>query len=307
MKQHIFRLILVLLLLLGGSSALGHAIGGQAGMLYGALAALCLSGSLLWFADRLVLRVASARRLTNEQYTWLPQMVRTLARRASIPPPHLYIIDHPTPNAFAVGRNPYHSAVTITTGSTQLLTREELAAVVAHELAHIQQRDTLLATSGAALASISMSALTLRQWRPALNQETAQADKHNMRHLRAMLLFVATPIAALCMQAGTWQRREYGADTQGAAILGSPLPLASALEKIDWAVRHMPLPTNPGLAALYFVNPIAEAWRKPLGLLHTLPDTTQRVARLRTLIQQHQPALPAHLYLSDYPEMLQTE
>jgi heat shock protein HtpX len=250
--------VLKLAMLLIGLSVLflaaGQVLGGPSGM---ALAAVCalLLGGVCAFSDQLILRMSGARRLAPQEAGWLVQLIEDLARRAALPLPKIYIIESPTPNAFAIGRHPDHGAVVITSGLTRLLTRDELAGVIAHELAHIKHRDTLLSAAVATLAGTMAP------------------------------LMVVTPLVALLIRLGMPRIREYQADELGASILGDPLPLASALEKIEWAMQQMPMRSNPAMAPLYFVHPLSDG-NNVLRLFRTHPPTEHRIACLRSLAQR---------------------
>jgi heat shock protein HtpX len=175
--------------------------------------------------------------------------------------------------------------IVITSGLTRLLTRAELAAVIAHELAHIKHRDTLPSTVVATIAGMIALIATGGPWgawfRPAANEQTEQA-KH---WLGKVLLVIVTPIAAMLIRLGMSRTQEYLADECGAALLGDPLPLASALEKVEWATQQIPMRSNPGMAPLYFVHPLSDAV-DVLRMFRTHPPTEHRIACLRSLAQR---------------------
>jgi heat shock protein HtpX len=282
---------LLLLFALSG----GHHIGGPVGALVGALLVLLVGAGIYWWADALILRMAGARRLKSGELPWLGQRVAELAHQAGLPSPRIYLIDSSTPNAFATGRAPAQSSVAVTTAITNLLTHDELAGVLAHELAHIRQGHTAITTMTALLAGGLAIFFCPRCW-PALPTSAQHSDTvKRSGWLYMLLLAMMTPFAALFVQLGSTRGREYQADAQGAALLGDPLLLASALEKIEWAAREMPMHSNPGLASLYFVSPLPQH----VGMLrffNTHPSTANRVALLRTLARQgwpDKPALPA--------------
>jgi heat shock protein HtpX len=280
--------LLALLLLLALSG--GHHIGGPAGALLAVLLVLLVGAGIYWWADALILRMAGARRLGPTELPWLWQRVTELAHQAGLPPPALYLIDSATPNAFATGRTPARSSVAVTTSITHLLTHDELAGVLAHELSHIRQGHTPITTVSALLAG-GLSVLFCPRCWPTLPAR-AQPESERMSWLYTLLLGLLTPFAALFVQLGSTRGREYQADAQGAALLGDPLLLASALEKIEWAAREMPMHSNPGLASLYFVSPLPRH-AGMLRFFNTHPSTANRVALLRTLARQGWPDKPA--------------
>lgn len=265
-----------------------QALAGSTGLLLIAALALLAAGCVCWFSDRLILRMSGARQLATDEAPWLVCMVDELARRAQLPMPGVYIIDSPAPNAFATGRDPAHGVVAVTTSITQLLTRDELAGVIAHELAHIKSRDTLISAVVATLtgtltmiATIDQGAIFSHLYHLVTGNQQSSPCR-GIPWLEAVLLLLVAPLAVPLIRLGMSRAREYQADAVGAAILGDPLPLASALEKIEWAAQQMPMRSNPGTAPLYFVNPLSGR-SKVLRLYSSHPPTTERVACLRAL------------------------
>jgi heat shock protein HtpX len=232
--------------------------------------------------------MAGARRLGPDELPWLWGRVAELAHQAELPPPTIYLIDSSTPNAFATGRAPTHSSVAVTTALTHLLTHDELAGVLAHELSHIRQGHTTIATMTALLAGGLAVVFCPKCW-PALPARAQQGTTtRRTGWLHAILLALITPFAALIVQLGSARGREYQADAQGAALLGDPLLLASALEKTEWAAREVPMRSNPGLSLLYFVSPLPQQ-AGMLRFFNTHPTTASRVALLRKLARQGWP------------------
>lgn len=259
---------------------LGQAVGGTGGMIIAVVFALLMNGSAYWYSDTLVLKMAGARPLDEHELPWLHDMVTRLAQRADLPRPKMYVIDSDTPNAFATGRSPRHGVVAVTTGVMRLLTRDELAGVIAHELAHIKHRDTLLSAIVATVAGAITMIANMGQW--ALIFGGFSSDDEDGGGLLGGLvwLFVA-PIAASLIQLGISRAREFQADAGGAKILGDALPLASALEKLEWAAKRQPLAASPATASLYIVNPLSGG--SALKWFSTHPPTKERIARLRAL------------------------
>jgi heat shock protein HtpX len=253
---------------------LGFTLGGPRGAAFALLFAGGMNLFTFWNADKIVLRMHNAKEMTAADCPKLVGLVRALSLRAGLPMPKVYIIDSPHPNAFATGRNPGNAAVAATTGLLALLEREEVEAVMAHELGHIRNRDTLVMTMTATIAgAISM----LANFGFVFNNG-ARANPLAM----IAAVFVA-PFAAMLVQLAISRTREYGADRAAAEICGNPLALASALAKLHHAARRIPNPVatrNPAAAALYIV-PGAGGGRDRLFSTH--PDTANRIAALEQL------------------------
>lgn len=278
------RNVITLTVLLTALSVLfvliGRLAGGTGGMLVAVVFALLLNGGAYWFSDKLVLRMAGARPLAPNELPWLHETVAQLARRAGLPLPKLFVVDSDTPNAFATGRSPRHGVVAVTTGITRLLTRDELAGVIAHELAHIKHRDTLLSAIVATVAGAITFIANLGQW-ALIFGGLGGDDEEGQGLLGGLLWLFVAPIAATFIQLGISRAREFQADAGGAAILGDPLPLAGALEKLEWAARREPMAATPATASLYIVNPFSGA--KALRWFSTHPASEERIAKLRAM------------------------
>lgn len=292
MNRNNWKLAALLLLFAAVLILTGQTIGGLSGAAVASLLAVVVCGSLYLRSDTLVLRMSGARQLAPDEIPWLTQMVSDLAERAQVPTPALYLLDSPTPNAFATGRTPARGVVAVTTGITQLLTREELAGVIAHELAHIKHRDTRISAIVATIAGGLTACCTLGRWTlfTDIRAQTVAPRRPVPIGLAYLMFLLVAPIALALVRSGISRSSEYDADAGGASILGDPLPLASALEKIDWAIHQMPMSSNPGTAPLYFVNPV----RCESGLLRFFspyPETDKRIARLRALTH-HSSSLP---------------
>jgi heat shock protein HtpX len=253
---------------------LGFTIGGPRGAILALLVAGGMNLFTFWNADKIVLRMHNAREVDAAACPKLTGMVADLARRANLPMPRVYIIDSPHPNAFATGRNPDNAAVAATTGLLGLLDRDEVAAVMAHELAHVKNRDTLVMTMTATIAgAISMLANFGMFFR---------GDGRGNALAMLLAVFVA-PFAAMIVQLAISRTREYGADRLGSEICGNPGALASALAKLHQAAPRIPNPVaerNPAAAALYIV-PGAATFRDSLFSTH--PDTGNRIAVLQEM------------------------
>lgn len=260
---------------------IGRGVGGTGGMILAGIIAVVMNGGVYWFSDRVVLRMAGAREVPPAESPWLHEMVARLAQRAGLPMPKVYVVESETPNAFATGRSPSKGVVAVTTGITRILTREELAGVIAHELAHIKHRDTLLSAIVATIAGAITLIANIGQWTLIFGGLSGDDEEGGDSLLGNLLLLFVAPLAATLIQLGISRAREFQADAGGARILDDPLPLASALEKLEWAARRVPMAANPAVAALYIVNPLRGAG--VLRLFRTHPPTEDRVARLRAL------------------------
>ena len=252
---------------------LGYMFGGSGGAMIALLVAAGMNLFTYWNADKIVLRMHNAREVDMATAPDFYGMVRDLARNAGLPMPRVYIVDDPSPNAFATGRNPEHAAVAATTGLLQMLNRDEVAAVMAHELGHVRNRDTLVMTMVATIAgAISMIANFALFFRGGNGQ--------GGNPVAAILAVLVAPFAAMIVQMAISRTREYGADKAGAEISGNPAALASALARISGAARHRPtqaVAQNPAAAQLYIVPTSVS------DLFSTHPATEKRIAALQAM------------------------
>jgi heat shock protein HtpX len=262
----------------------GGALGGRGGMVIALVFAALMNFGMYWFSDKLALKMSGAREVSEGEQPALHAMVERLSQRAGIPKPRVYLIDSEQPNAFATGRSPSKGAVAVTTGISRLLTSDELAGVVAHELAHIKHRDTLISAVAATAAGAITMLADMAMWALMFGGLGGDDEEGGVGGLvgGVLMLFVA-PIAATIIQLAISRTREYRADAGGATILGDPLPLASALEKLEWAAGRTPSPTRtPAVAHLYIVNPL-RGGSGLLNLFRTHPASEERIRRLRAL------------------------
>ena len=274
-------------ILLAGLTALfmgvGFLIGGQTGALIALLFAGGMNLFAYWNSDRMVLSMHGAQEVDERIAPDLVRMVRDLANRAGLPMPRVYIMDNPQPNAFATGRNPEHSAVAVTTGLLNMLGHDEAAGVIAHELAHIKNRDTLIMTITATIAgAISM----LAQF--GMFFGGSRDNNHGFGIIGTLAMVILAPIAAMLVQMAISRTREYAADDLGARIVGRPMSLASALAKISSGAQQIPNDTaeqNPATAHLFIINPLTggHGWD---NLFATHPSTENRIAALQQLAAQ---------------------
>ena len=270
-------------LLLAAMTALlltvGYLLGGQGGVMIAFVAALAMNGYSYWNSDKLVLRMHGAREVTRAQAPDLYGMVEQLARRGDLPMPKVYLIETEQPNAFATGRNPDNAAVAVTRGLLRACDSEELAGVIAHELAHVKNRDTLTMT---VTATIAGAIGFLSQF--AFFFGGARNNNNPLGAIGTILVMILAPIAAALVQMAISRAREYEADRIGAAICGRPMWLARALQKIEAVARGVVNPQaerNPATAHLFIINPLRMGGVD--GLFRTHPQTEDRVRRLRQL------------------------
>ncbi|MBS7543634.1 zinc metalloprotease HtpX [Ancylobacter oerskovii] len=280
-------------ILLAGMTALfmavGYMIGGSGGMMIALVVAAGMNVFSYWNSDRMVLSMYGAREVDRASAPEFVGMVEQLAARADLPMPRVYIIDSPQPNAFATGRNPSHAAVAASTGLLNALSREEVAGVMAHELAHIKHYDTLTMTVTATLAgAISMLA------------NFAMFFGHNRENnnpfgvIGTILMMILAPLAAMVVQMAVSRSREYVADREGALICGQPMWLASALAKISnyaHQVPNMEAERNPATAHMFIINPLSG--ERMDNLFSTHPATENRIAALEALAREMGGAAPA--------------
>lgn len=259
--------------------ALGGVVGGRTGMVIAFVVALAMNAISLWKSDKMVLRMFGAREVDQNSAPELVDMVHELARRAELPPPRVYVMQNPQPNAFATGRNPANSAVAVSTGLLDVLNREEIAGVVAHELAHIKNRDTLTMMVAASIGgAISMLAQYLQFGMLFGGQRD---DRGGVGFIGALIAMIAAPFAAMLVQTAISRSREYQADKLGGMIVGNPLWLASALQKIDKRARGImneQAEAVPAAAHLFIINPLTG--RGVDNLFSTHPNTENRIKEL---------------------------
>jgi heat shock protein HtpX len=278
-------------MLLAGMTALfmgiGYLIGGASGAMIALVVAAGTNLFAYWNSDRMVLSTYGAHEVDARTAPDLYAMVAELAQRAQLPMPKVYIMDNPQPNAFATGRNPQNAAVAVTTGLMQSLTREELAGVVAHELAHIKNHDTLLMTITATLAgAISMVA--------QFGMFFGGNRNNGPGIIGSIALMILAPLAAMLVQMAISRTREYAADELGARICGQPMWLASSLAKIAGAAQHIPneeAERAPATAHMFIINPLSGQGMD--NLFSTHPATENRIAALQQLAGQIAPHAPS--------------
>lgn len=260
--------------------AVGYLVGGNGGMAIAFVFALIMNFGSYWFSDKIVLSMYRAKEVTREQSPKFYDMVAQLAQNANIPMPKLYIIEDDTPNAFATGRNPAHAAVAATTGILRGLNNEEMAGVIAHELAHVKHRDILTGTIVSTVVGTITFIAQMAQWAMIFGGRSDDDDNGGL--IGSLVLMIVAPIAATLLQLAISRSREYSADAGGAEISRNPLALASALEKISYgneqkAIDH----AGPATAHMFIINPLRGGGINKLFSTH--PPIEERVARLRQI------------------------
>ena len=279
---NLFKTALLLGVLTSVLVLLGGALGGQHGMLLGLIMAAVMNFGAYWFSDKMALAMSGAQPIDESQAPELHRIIRNLATRAQIPMPRVYVIPEDAPNAFATGRNPEHAAVAVTEGITRILDQEELEGVLAHELAHIRNRDTLIMTVAATLAGAITYIAHMAQFAAFFGGGRRDDDEgHSGGVFGTLALAILAPIAATLVQLAISRAREYQADATGARIAGRPWGLAKALEKMEMTASMARMQPAPATAHLYIVNPLTGGGLASLFSTH--PPIQERVARLRAM------------------------
>ncbi|HLG51136.1 MAG: zinc metalloprotease HtpX [Chloroflexi bacterium] len=274
--------------LLAGLTALllvvGQVLGGSGGLTIALILALGMNALSYWFSDRIALAMTGAREVSLAEAPELHALVARVAAMARLPKPRVYIIDSASPNAFATGRDPGHAAVAVTTGILRVLSPEELEGVLAHEMAHIRNRDTLIATIAATIAGAITYLAQMGQWAFMFGGYGGRRDDREggLAGLEALLMIILAPLAAVLIQLAISRSREFNADATGARITGNPLALADALERLERAIAYRPMTNVPAVTApLFIMNPLGPGMLQKLFSDH--PPTAERVARLRKM------------------------
>jgi heat shock protein HtpX len=261
--------------------AIGYAIGGTSGLLPAFVIALVMNFVSFWFSDVIALKAHGAEPLPREQAPWIYDIVERLSARAGIPTPPIYVVPTDTPNAFATGRSPTHAAVAVTQGLLGAMSPREVEAVLAHELSHVKNRDTLTMTVVATIAgAISMLGGMLR-WGALLGGFGGDRRRDERGGLELLFLAIVAPLVALLIQLAISRGREYAADESGAELSGHPDALAEALLRLESDNRAMPFDRAPAMAHLFIVNHLSG--RGLTRLFSTHPSIEDRVARLRAM------------------------
>jgi heat shock protein HtpX len=261
---------------------MGSAIGGTTGMVFAFAMACAMNFFSYWFSDKIVLKMYGAQEVGEHDHPSFYGMVRRLALQAGLPMPKVYIIPDDSPNAFATGRNPQHAAVAATEGVLRILSPEELEGVMAHELAHVQNRDILIGTIAATFAGAISMLGSMLQWGAMLGAGRNDDEEGGGGLIGSLVMAILAPIAAMLIQLAVSRSREYLADESGARICGRPLALANALSKLHNASHMLPMQqARPATAHLFIVNPLSGG--SLLKLFSTHPPMEERIERLEAL------------------------
>src|SRR5256886_8350325 len=275
------RTTLLLGLLTGLLLWVGQALGGAQGLVVALVFAAVMTLGSYWFSDRIVLRMYGAQELQPEQAPELYGIGRERAAGGHMPMPRVYLIPSDSPNAFATGRSPEHAAVAVTEGILRLLTPDELRGVLAHELSHVHNRDTLISAIAATLAGVVLMVARMAQWAALFGGLRRDEREEGGGALGFLALVIVAPLSATLIQLAISRAREYEADASGARILHRPQELASALEKIATVSGRIPLPAGPATAHLWIVSPLRGD--RLANLFSTHPPIEERIRRLRAM------------------------
>lgn len=262
---------------------IGKMVGGQGGMAFAFLLAMIMNFGSYWFSDKIVLAMYGAKELSVHEAPELFSIIRNLCRRGDLPMPRVYMIPSESPNAFATGRNPDHAAVAVTKGILRLMNQDELEGVLAHELAHVKNRDILISSIAATLAGAIMMLASMARWAAFFGGfgRNDEGEEGGTGILGFLFLTLLAPIAATLIQLAISRSREYMADASGASIARNSIGLANALEKLGYASARLPLESNPATAHLFIVNPLSGGVL--MTLFSTHPPIEERIRRLKAM------------------------
>ncbi|NLT66620.1 MAG: zinc metalloprotease HtpX [Acidobacteria bacterium] len=270
------KTVLLLGLLTGIILAIGS-FWGESGLMIALVMSVMMNFASYFFSDKIALSMYRAQPVTREQAPQIYRIVEFLCARGGIPVPKIYVIPDQSPNAFATGRNPQHASVAVTEGALRLLNEEELTGVLAHELAHVKNRDILISSVAATLAGMIMWIANMARF-AAIFGGGRDSDDEGGGALGMLVTIVVAPIAAMLIQFWISRTREYQADAGGAAIAGSPHGLASALQKLDNYAKKIPMEASPSTAHMFIMHPFSG--KALMNLFSTHPSTEKRIARL---------------------------
>jgi heat shock protein HtpX len=274
------RTTVLLAVMTAGIVWVGQLLGGRQGMWIALVLAAGMNGFSYWFSDKIVLRMYRAREVSAQEQPQLHRTVATLAANAGLPMPTLFLIADAAPNAFATGRNPEHAVVAVTQGLLDMMTPQEVAGVVAHELTHVKNRDILIGSIAATMAGAIMILASMARWSAFLGGVRGNdREGGSAGALGLIVMSLMAPLAAMVIQMAISRSREYLADAGGAAICGHPEWLARALEKLGAHSGRLPQRASPSTAHMLIVNPLSG--RGVLSLFATHPPLEDRIARLR--------------------------
>ncbi|WP_445474610.1 zinc metalloprotease HtpX [Methanococcoides methylutens] len=284
--KNMFKTTLLLASLTGLLVIVGNLIGGTSGMIIAFAFAIILNFGSYWYSDKIVLKMYHAKEVTESESPKLYEIVRNLAMRADLPMPKVYIVETSMPNAFATGRDPKHAAVAATTGILNLLTAEEIEGVLAHELAHVKNRDTLISAVAATIAGVITMIATWARWAAIFGGIGGRDDNGANNIVGFIALAIVAPLAATIIQLAISRSREFAADAEGARISQKPWALASALSKLEYGAqnyqpRRNDVQPSGNTAHMFIVNPLRGS--SLMNLFRTHPSTEERVRRLNSM------------------------
>ncbi len=284
-----FKTVVLLGLLTGFLLLIGKHFGGNAGMVIALIFSLGMNFFSWWYSDKIVLSMYGAREVGedvgNPRIREIQAMLASLARRGGIPVPKLYIVDDPSPNAFATGRDPNHAAVAVTTGIMDLMTTEELSGVLGHELTHVINRDTLISTVAASLAGAVTMLANMAQWAALFGGR--EREEREGGGWGDILMVILAPVAGMLVQMAISRSREFAADAGGASLCGNPLFLARALAKLERGVDAVPMNANPATSHMFILEPFHAGGL--MSLFSTHPPTEERIRRLEMMAGSSSP------------------
>jgi heat shock protein HtpX len=267
---------------------IGQILGGRQGMIIALLLAAGMNFFSYWYSDKIVLKMYRAQEVDASQAPELYEIVRALSRNAGLPMPKLFIVPAETPNAFATGRNPEHAVVAVTQGLLKIMDRNELSGVLAHELAHVKNRDILIGSIAATMAGAIMVLASMARWTAIFGGGARSDDEGGGGAIGLIAMSILAPLAAMIIQMTISRSREYLADSSGSRFAGNSEGLARALEKLGRYSKKLPLHANPSTAHMFTVNPLSG--RSLMSLFSTHPPLEERIARLRGYPTQTGPA-----------------
>ncbi|OGW81980.1 MAG: protease HtpX [Omnitrophica bacterium RIFCSPLOWO2_12_FULL_44_17] len=260
----------------------GGAIGGRSGMMTAFMFACIMNLGSYWFSDKIVLAMYGAKPISEAEAPEIYRIVNTLSQRANVPMPKVYRIPTHTPNAFATGRNPQHAVVAVTDGILDILSEDELAGVLGHELGHVQHRDILIASLAATIAGAISMLASMARWAFMFGGIGGRDRENNGHPIVFLISAILAPIAAMMIQLAISRSREYEADKAGAQFCGNPLFLANALRKLDAGVKRFPMSNDSATTAhMFIVNPLRGGGL--MSLFSTHPPIEERIARLEKM------------------------
>lgn len=276
------KTVLLLGLLSGLLVGLGGMLGGRGGATFGLLFAGLINFAAYWWSDKIALKMSRARPLTEQEAPELFASVRNLTQAAALPMPSVHLIQSEQPNAFATGRNPQHAAIAVTEGLLRSLSRDELEGVLAHEIAHVGNRDILISSIAATIAGAISWIGTMARWGAMFG---GGDDDEGGGFLGVFVTSIVAGMAAVIVQLAISRSREYHADESGARLCGRPESLASALRKIEMGAERVPMPVNPSAAPMFIINPLRGGRGRGLArMFSTHPPTEERIRRLEQMI-----------------------